>query len=65
MGNLMKLGSGEVGPCGLAEAHGVLHRVSSHDFALLSGMEHEYRCRISIPVCRPCGKHFDQPERFP
>ena len=53
MGNLMELESGEVGPCGLAEAHGVLHRVSSHDFALLSGMEHEYRCSFSILICKP------------
>lgn len=44
MGNVVRLKEGSTGPGGLNAAHGVLHRLTSHDFALLTGMEHEYRC---------------------
>lgn len=43
MGNIVRLQEGEKGPGGLGEAHGVLHRLSAHDFAQLTAMEHEYR----------------------
>ena len=42
MGNIVELNGG-VGTSGLRECHGVAHRVKPHDYARLTGMEHEYR----------------------
>lgn len=46
MGNLMPVAEGEEVPSGMDAVHGVVHRLKPADFAKLTNMEHEYRCRL-------------------
>lgn len=46
MGNIVPLEEGEKGPGGFRSAHGVAHRIGAQDFAVLTAMEHEYRCDL-------------------
>lgn len=44
MGNIVSLEEGAEGLGGFKAVHGVAHRIAAQDFAVLTCMEHEYRC---------------------
>ena len=50
MGNCMRLQEGEQGSGGFKTVHGVAHRLSAQDFAVLTCMEHEYRSGSLVPL---------------